>query len=57
MYTDCMGFFDELGSLLGDVSSLGEELRQPVDDALQSVTESAEDLQSVKDDLLGETKE
>lgn len=47
-----MGFFDEIGSLVNDISSLGEELKQPLDEAVQSVSESTEELKAVKDDLL-----
>ena len=48
-----MGFFDELGSLLGEVASMGGELKQTADDAATSITESTEELTYIKDELLG----
>ena len=47
-----MGFFDELGSLLGEVTSIGDEIKQTAEDALTSVTESAEEISAIKDELL-----
>lgn len=47
-----MGFFDELGSLLGEVTSIGDEIKQTAEDALTSVTESADEISAIKDELL-----
>ena len=48
-----MGFFDELGSLLGEVASMGGELKQTADDAATSITESTEELTSIKVSCVG----
>lgn len=47
-----MGFFDELGSLIGEVTSIGEDIKQTADDTIASVTESAEEITAIKDELL-----
>ena len=47
-----MGFFDEIGSLLGEVTSIGDEIKRTAEDALTSVTESAEEISAIKDELL-----
>lgn len=54
LYTGGMGFFDELGSLLGEVTSIGDDIKQTAEDALTSVTESAEEITAIKDELLGD---
>lgn len=47
-----MGFFDELGSMIGDVTSISDELKQTATDAVENFTQSTEDLASTKDELL-----
>ena len=49
-----MGFFDELGSLIGEVTSIGDDIKQTADDAVSSVTESAEGITAIKDELLSD---
>lgn len=49
-----MGFFDELGSFLGEASSISDELKQSAEDAISNVTESTEQLNATKDELLGD---
>lgn len=49
-----MGFFDELGSFLGEVTSIGDELKQSAEEAITNVTESTEELTALKDELLGD---
>ena len=53
-YTSYMGFFDELGSLIGEVTSIGDDIKQTADDAVSSVTESAEEITAIKDELLSD---
>lgn len=51
-YNGDMGFFDDLGSLIGEVSSMSGELKQTADDAVTNITESTEEIVSIKDELL-----
>jgi hypothetical protein len=52
LYTGGMGFFDELGSLIGEVTSIGDDIKQTADDTIASVTESAEEITAIKNELL-----
>ena len=49
-----MGFFDELGSLIGEVTSMGDDIKQTAEDALASVKESTEEMTAIKDELLSD---
>jgi hypothetical protein len=47
-----MGFFDELGTFLGEITSMSDELKQTAEEAVTNVTESTEELVAIKDELL-----
>ena len=49
-----MGFFDELGSMIGEIKSVGDEIKQTAEDAITSVNESAEDMAAIKDEFLSD---
>lgn len=51
-----MGFFDELGTFLNEVTSIGDEIKQSAEDLVTSVTESTEEITAIKDELLGDIK-
>lgn len=47
-----MGFFDELGSFVGEFTSIGDDLKQSADEVVQNISESTEELTAIKDELV-----
>ena len=46
-----MGFFDELGSIISDFTSMGDELKQTAQEAVDNITESKDELVNLKDEV------
>lgn len=47
-----MSFFDDLTSLVNDVTSIGSEFKQFTEDTVSEVTGAAEELTSLTDDIV-----
>lgn len=47
-----MGFFDDLGSIISDVTSMGDELKNTASEAIQNIAESKDELVTLKDEVV-----
>lgn len=52
-----MGFFDELGTIINDVTSVGDEMIQTVKETVDSIKESTDELANLGDEISIEPKE